>query len=275
MGIYIFKFFLHLSDKDLTLYQYFVSFSGFGNSESEKGFSLNSALKVIEDLAKFHATTLALKFKKSQVFNEKVRSLCAPFTFKCNKAIFETIKKFIQSFPELAHLADKASSFPEKNTSTTFREPFACVVHCDVSVYNVLNKTAEDGSIRNIFIDFQLYDYRSLASDIFFFLWTSVRKEVLEKHLDYLLEYYHNNLLNMLKEYKIDSAPFAYENFEKELQMESEFEFGHALLCIFYSRIVSIAEDDEEVKLEVDDIDPEMQEMIHFMVVECAKRGWL
>lgn len=216
--------------------------------------------------------------KKPDVFEKKIRPQCSAYSFpkdKVTRYVFGIAKKLIETFPELAHLSERASNFPEKNTPTTFREPFATIIHFDLWTCNVMNKKDSDGTIKNIFVDFQLYDYRSPAADVFFFLWASVQKEVLEQHLDYLLGYYHKNLLDVLDRFTIDTSKFGYDIFEKELKIESEFEFGHALLFLFYLQVVSVQQETDNFTLEVDDIDPEVEGMVRFMVAECDKRGWL
>lgn len=254
-------------------------FPGFENSVREIGLNLNGAEMILKDLAIFHGTAIALKLKKPDVFKEKIRPQCTAFDFPKEPVIpiFNILRKLIQTFPEYAHLAEKATNFVDKETPRTFREPFATLIHFDLWVNNILNKFENDEIARNVFVDFQVYDYRSPASDVFFFMWSSVQKEVLEQHIDHLISHYHKKLLNTLKCFEIDTAMFELENFEKELQTEASFEFGHALMFTFLLKFVKNLDNHNMHKfdLELSDINQKLKDMIYFMVKECSKRGWL
>lgn len=253
--------------------------AGFHNAEHEKGFNYNGSQKILKDLAKFHGSVIALKLKKPEVFHEKIKPLCTPFQFKQSEAfenMYQVLKELIQTFPEYAHLAETATNFPGKPTPTTYREPWGTVIHFDLWTNNILNKVKDDDIEKNVLVDFQVYACRSPAVDVFFHLWTSVQKEVLEEHLDDLLVHYHQNLLKTLEGYTIDTSQFGYHQFLEEIRLETGFEFGHALG--FVCMLKAIRNLDSLIngfKLRVEHINPEVRDLIHLMVSECHKRGWL
>lgn len=147
-----------------------------------------------------------------------------------SKNVHKALKEIIQTFPEHRYLAEKATNFEQAEIPIP-REPFSTLIHFDLWVNNIMNKIEEDGTIINRFVDFQIYDYRSPAADVFLFLWTSVKFEVLKQHLDHLLVYYHTTVLKTLKDFQVDTTAFDFENFKKEMQYEaSKYEFKHALL---------------------------------------------
>lgn len=241
------------------------------------GFDLNFAESILEDLARFHGTVIAFKLNKPDIFETRIRPLCTIFNFKEEEnttVIFKTLRQLIKTYPEYGHLAEKATRFSETKTPATCREPFGTIIHFDLWVNNILNKIEKDGRIKNVFVDFQVYGYRSPAADVFFFLWTSVKYSVLKQNLDHLLIHYHRKLLDTLKHFSVDTSEFEYKNFEEELRLEAEFEFGHALLFKFFLMFVKEIEIDD-YKLEIDELSPELREDIHYMVTECAKRRWL
>lgn len=230
-------------------------------------------------MAKFHGTAIALKYKKPEIFESKIKPQCTPFNFQ-NDAIRSAIKalrELILSLPECAHLAEVATNFLEKQTPKTCREPFATLIHFDIGINNILQNVKKDGTVHNVFVDFQVYDYRSPAADVFFFLWTSVDQAVLKQNLDHLLHYYHHNLLVTLKAFNINTSVFEYESFKEEIRLESKFEFGHAIVLKFMFTAMEDLEKFEEngFKFEVNKISPESKSIFHFMISECAKRGWL
>lgn len=120
-----------------------------------------------------------------------------------------------------------------------------------------------------------MYGYRSVVADLFFFLWTSVQKQVLEEHLDHLLVHYHSNLLATLNNFKMDTTEFGYEVFEEEIRLEAEFEFGHTLLFMYILKHVDFGAKLKTFNRSADNFTPGFRENVHFMVAECIKRGWL
>lgn len=233
--------------------------------------------RILADLAKFHGTAIALKLKNPDVFDTRIKPLCSTFIFKKDKIItetVETIRNTIKSFPEYSHLAEKATSFPDRNTPLMSREPYATIIHFDLWVNNLLNKIDKEDILRNVFVDFQVYDFRSPAADVFFHLWTSVQKEVLELHLDDLILFYHENLLETLNSFKIDTSQFTIEKFYEEIRLEADFELGHALMFASFTKAPpkEMADVPANYKLEVGE---NLREYFHFMISECLKRNWL
>lgn len=228
-------------------------------------------------MAKFHGTVIAFKQKKPDIFEKQIRPYCTPFKFVDEPevdVILKTLRQLLHTYPDCSHLAEIATNFQEKETPTTCREPFGTIIHFDLWVNNIMNKIDNNGDIKNMFVDFQLYGYRSAAADVFFFLWTSVEFKLLKENLDNLLRHYHRHLVETLKRFDTDATMYEYSKFEEELKIEAEFEFGHALLFKFFLTFIKDVEE-QEFTLKLEEIGPELREIIHYMVTECAKRGWL
>lgn len=257
-------------------YNYFIL--GFGNVTHAVGFDRNFADQILEDLAKFHGTTIALKLKKPEIFRKQIIPKCTPFSFMTADNITKALaalKEIINTFPNYSHLAEKATSFQEKGTPKTCREPFGSIIHFDLWVNNILNKIDSDGTVHNVFVDFQIYGYRSPAADVFFFLWTSIDDNVLQQYLDHFLHHYHRYLIKRLEAFGIDTSPFGYEKFEEELRLESDFEFGHALVFKFLLRMFKDLEKAAKEHFKYGEISPDLKDTLFYMISECAKRGWL
>lgn len=249
-------------------------FSGFSNGDRKAGLDLEHAEQILHDLARFHGTSIALASKKPDVFDRIITSYCSNFSFSSFKnkieVICNSLGRIIQSFPEYSHVAHYITTFPGKHGPSP-RYPFGTIIHFDCWVNNIMNKVTEDGEVKNVFVDFQIFDYKSAASDVFFFLWTSVNMIILKDNIDHLLHHYYQNLLNTLKDFKIDSK-FKFEEFEKEIAYQSkEFEFGHAML--FKSFLLK--ETLKDFKPDLDQVTPELKEFMKFMLTECLKRGWI
>lgn len=116
-------------------------------------------------------------------------------------------------------------------------------------------------------------------SDLFFFLWTSVKQSVLELHLDNLIKYYHEHLLETLRVYGCSTDAFSYDNLLEEIKIESPFEFGHSVeFAIFVVHGKKGGSQVKEVptpeKL-VENCSDIAKEKLYYMVRECHKRGWM
>lgn len=230
-------------------------------------------------MANFHGTVIALKLKRPEIFEKRIKPLCIPFIFQEEKvyiACFNGLRELIESFPDYSSLAEKATNFLDRKVPTP-REPFSTITHCDLWVNNIMNKVEGDGKIQNMFVDYQLFGHRSAVADVFFFLWTSVEEEILKNKFDYLLKYYHQSLINQLKEFSLDTSSFSYKKFEEELQIEAEYEFGHTLIFVTFLKHFRELEEHGtgELQVRATDFTPEVRNFIHFMVAECVKRNWL
>lgn len=192
------------------------------------------------------------------------------------KTTLQTLNNLIRSFPQYSHLADTATGFLQRNIPRPSREPFSTIIHFDLWTNNILHQIENGEIIRNVFVDFQIYDYRSAAADVFFFLWTSVQKSVLEQYLDDLIRYYHEKLLETLNILKVDTSLFGLTDFSEDLRLESAFEFGHSILFIFILKYgKEIGELPSKDEHGVDKLNDDLKEFVYFMVSECFKRGWL
>lgn len=243
-----------------------------------EGFNLEDAKRILRDLARFQGTAIALKLINPKLFDKKVKVFCRDFIFAEEVAftdiIIEALKENESCFP----LAEKIGKWP--CTRPEPREPYATIAHSDLWVNNTMQKIVDGKIVSNIFVDFQCYSYRSCASDVFFFLWTSCQKDVIVKHLDELLEYYHHNLVQTLEEFNCDISQFSLEKFLEEVRLETRYEFGHALtfvIIVKHGPIISEENIKNNISREelVKRLPQEIKNFLYLMVQECNKRGWL
>lgn len=255
-------------------------FLGFENIDRLQGFDLDTTKFILKDVAKFHGTTLALKFQKPEVFRQNVKRYCHNYVPKpdISELCLAATKDILFDNPECRDLIPKVSTWGQKPMPVP-REPFATLAHSDLWVNNTLQKFENGKVVGNKLVDFQVFAYRSAVSDLFFFLWSSVQLKVLEDHLDYLLEFYHQNLIKTLSQFQCNTKLFNYDAFLEELRIESEYEFGHALQFATYvvqgkkggSEITEFASKEYFLKY----LTPAAKDKLFFMVLECNRRGWL
>lgn len=124
----------------------------------------------------------------------------------------------------------------------------------------------------------QVYAYRSPASDLFFVIWTSIKTETLEKHLEEILQYYHKQLIETLQLHLCDIRDFGYDKFLEEMRLEARVEISHALLfALFVAHGVKGTEltTPPDANYFLNTVTDKAKEKLYFLVAECERRGWM
>lgn len=245
-----------------------------------RGFDLDGAEMILKDLAKLHAVPLALKLKDLETFDRQIKIYCHDYNpiTSLSKVLREVTMDILKQDPECAKLSSKISLWGTRHF-TPPREPFATISHGNLWLNNTLQIYNDGKIIKNKFVDFQFYTYRSAAADVLFFLWTSVQDSVITEHFDRLLKYYHYHLLHNLRECNCSTETFGYEQFLNELKIEADYEFGHALQ--FATFVIYLEKGNEgfgrpPTKETVSKIVTQRaKEKAWFMVKECHKQGWM
>ncbi|XP_023312787.1 uncharacterized protein LOC108915093, partial [Anoplophora glabripennis] len=245
-------------------------------------FDLETTQLILKDLAAFHAIPIALKLKKPEVFNEKIRPYLAPFPFQ-PKPIKEEIKsvflemlqdsyKCIPWIPKVKNIFENvraAGDAPPK-------EPFATVTHGDMWFNNTMIKFQNKVPVSNKIIDFQNCDYKSPATDLFFFLFTNVQTSVLQDDFDGLIEFYHKHFISHLEKLKCDTAPFSLPKFLEEMKAATPVELGHCFMMIFLNfgeeQFDHSSSDVDKIKAR---IHLAMKEKLRNVIHTSGMRGWL
>lgn len=194
------------------------------------------------------------------------------------KGVNDIFKDILQQHPDYAYLSEKMGYWPSKIPEP--REPYASIAHGDLWVNNTMQKLKNGKAVANKLVDFQLYSYRSCASDVFFFLWTSCQESVVRNNLDDLLKHYHDNLVDTVQELKCDTSEFSFDKFLEEIRIESTYEFGHtAFFIVAVKSEAPIGERSSKGPLTkeriLSTISPKLKNYIYFVFQECDKRGWL
>lgn len=219
-------------DDDAVLLLENLKVEGYEVRDRLEGFDLQTSKAIIKTLATFHAVALALKLRKPQVFQEKVRpnlkkmkgftDVPEELRIKGENIFMDIIKKYDDLLP---HLDDIRKYYRQGELvfqeGTESREPFATIGHSDCWVNNIL-VNGRNGHIKIKFVDYQIVDYGSPARDLIFFLYVSVQDNVLVENHDKLIRLYYNTFIHTLKSFKCDTEPFSFEAFEKELQYEAK-----------------------------------------------------
>ncbi|XP_018579181.1 uncharacterized protein LOC108917178 [Anoplophora glabripennis] len=235
--------------------------SDFENLESHLGFDLETTKYFLQQLARLHASFLAIKIKKTEIFKHKIK----PYINKSeNTADTDEIKRVVSLMwgnegcvsliPRIRRAMSKRKPAP--------REPFSTIIHSNLWTDNIMVKLNSDKRDIIKIVDFQHYDYGSPAADVLFFLFTSVEISVLEGYLDELLRHYHTDFESDLQQFEIEDSSFSLGNFLKEVTIEATTaQFPHVFMKM--KKIFSPNHSKEH------------EERAWYIVQEFAKRNWI
>lgn len=273
---------------DYTNYLHF--FSGYSNIDRNIGFDLEGAKLVLKDLARFHALTIALKLKKPDVYNSKVRKHCKPAHFPksvmlrkiASKGWFDAVLNQEKCIPYQDQMKKRLSvDLDNMNfvVSRRVNEPYATLMHNDMWTNNTMQIMENGKLIKNKFVDFQAFLYASPFCDLIFFIWCSVQTPVVEKYYDELVKHYHHHFLSTLEDFGCDKQPFEYENILEEIKKDAPYEIIHILYlaAIVYidkgEGLIDLSRDVDEFMSE--NISEDAAKRIEFVVSEFGRRGWI
>lgn len=177
---------------------------------------------MLRNLAKFHALPIAVRHHKPHLFDTKFITYLNYIKPKIDPEAKETIKnityKAIMRLKDFDNYIDKikesfAKSDEIQNEGYVRQEniDFCTAVHNDFWVNNMMIKYVDEKPKHVKIVDFQVTFYGSLAYDIVFFLFTSVKARVLENQLDELLKYYYDQFTSILTNAKVPMGNYTYE----------------------------------------------------------------
>ncbi|XP_074031753.1 uncharacterized protein [Leptinotarsa decemlineata] len=260
---------------------------GYINVDRFRGFDLNTTKMLLRDIAQFHAVPLALKLNDPETFEKNVKAYLACFhplpPVPPSDEGGAHLISHLENSENVRHLLPKllASMKYFGKLATTFREPFATITHRDLWVNNIMIRFDGKKAVDSKIVDFQMYSYDSPATDLFFFLCTSVETSTLKAHFDDLIIYYHKIFVEILESLNIDTAPFSYDLFLDEIAASVGRELAHSIFMLTFivhgKKGGPAAADDpsKPPKMEEVTIMPETTEKICWILEECERRNWL
>ncbi|XP_030767126.1 uncharacterized protein LOC115890908 [Sitophilus oryzae] len=277
---------------------------GYKNEDRYIGFDLNTTKAVLKRISLFHAAPLGMKFVKPEKFKllkdyiDSCRMADKAFpeeppphdesespSVTPESALIEAIK----NIPECAEYVPKLVPFLSKivtpaDWNIEGEEPWSTISHNDCWVNNIMIRVKDGEETLVKLVDFQMCGYKSFASDLVFFLLTSVRNEVLTEHFDELIRYYYDEFVNYLEKFQVN-LKLSYEEYLLELKNAAQTsEITHALI---FSSIV-FGEKGTGVDIAVEEFNPfiHLTKMIQNMsdkqkrkiitiATETTKRNWI
>ncbi|RZC39235.1 EcKinase domain containing protein [Asbolus verrucosus] len=270
-------------DSDAVLLLENLKLSNFKNLERTEGFDLDVSKLVIKDLAYLHGVSLALKLQKPDVFENEVKRFLTTLKMDDSEGAEQMkakIRKLIESVDGCKPFVSRVMKAIDQPPNLQPREPFATISHNDVWVNNTMIQLDRKKPIKNKLVDFQVCNYGSPAKDLLFFLFSSVKNHILEKHYNDLVQFYHRTFTSVLKELKCDTTQFSFGAFEKELDYEARnSQFGHIVFMCFpiFAPKGSVKDIAELLPGEFSDGPPTElhKQKLAFVIKEFIKRNWI
>ncbi|XP_056644255.1 uncharacterized protein LOC130450083 isoform X1 [Diorhabda sublineata] len=261
--------------------------SGYKNVCRNAGFDLPTAKLILKYLAQFHAVPIALKRKDPKSFENNIKAYTLvsfpPPPRPPIDQFMQLIYMIMRESHKCKYLVPKMrkSASKYRTPRTNLREPFTTLSHQDFWINNIMVKfDCDNRPVDCKFLDFQICNYDSPAADLFFFLFTSVRMDVLKNNLNNLIKYYLFQFQKTLESLNCD-LKFTYENLLEEISSITEWELAHTIFM--YAMIINSPkggyplpnDKNKDLQLTEIPIPDTTKERIWWICEECEKRGWL
>ncbi|XP_030767124.1 uncharacterized protein LOC115890907 [Sitophilus oryzae] len=210
------------------------------------------------------------------------------FNFPDGKHPHQVLLKTLKDIPELSPYIDRLSPLMGKmgppGAGKPGTEPWGTFAHNDFWVNNMMIKSEPGKEISVKLVDFQICGYRSFATDLVFFLLTSLKNDVFLNNFDELLRFYYGEFTKNLKRFELD-LELSYDEYLKEVEEAArDSEIPHS---IFFA-IPILADKNPAVDIAVEDVDmfSELTRMVEnlnqrqkdkmvLLIKEASKRNWI
>lgn len=174
---------------------------------------------IMKSLGKFHAISFALRDQQPEKFKEFTANM--PDILMSDPKpefveYFEMMKKSVYDSianEEDAHLVERLNKlYVQKQTEISaecvdgkLAEPYAVVCHGDCWTNNTMFKYDDKHKpIEVCLIDWQVTRYASPVTDLLYYLFSCIPKDLRDSHYDAFLRTYHESLSAHLKRFVID-----------------------------------------------------------------------
>lgn len=272
----------------------FLIFSDYDNVDRIIGFNLEGAKRVLSDLASFHAIPTALRIKKPDVFEEKVKKYCykppfpefpiqenppKPEWYKYLEQS-EECKPYMEKFKELWTCVEKNEG-PNAFMDKPSIEPFTSIYHGDMWCNNTMQQYKNGKLFMNKLVDFQVFMIASIICDVIFFIWSSVRIDIAIDKFEELLDWYYQQFIDTLERHGCDTTPFERSKFQEALEKSAPHEFLHIIMMASVVHaprgkpMFDTAEEDVEKMFELSVTSDEAKQKMKTVIIEFGEKGWI
>ncbi|KAL1505628.1 hypothetical protein ABEB36_005149 [Hypothenemus hampei] len=274
---------------------------GYRNVDRLVGFDLETTKAILRSLAAFHALPIIMKFKKPESFKivKDFLDKNSPIALKPPPPPVENEKPIIDQAMQI--MFDKIFAIPScqkyrlniekvsKNIPMRFvssgTEPWKTIGHSDFWINNLMIKSENVKDPMVKIVDFQLSNYTSYASDVIFFLLTSVRDDVQRQSLDELFKYYYDQLTTITSKANVPELKLSYSTYLEEIKTLAPSEkIRHALFfcnTIFEKKgnvpdvLTGEGNMDQHMKYMVEHMNERQKEKMSLIIELSVEKGWI
>ncbi|XP_072947533.1 uncharacterized protein [Epargyreus clarus] len=238
----------------------------------------------VEQLAKFHALTFALKVKRPDYFNNKIT------TIKQSMVFDDVYRDFIKKMFEISlENLDEARKEKVANYFPTLVENFPkyvqgamtdvkCLCHGDYRISNIMIKE-NDGVIADVIpIDYQQMYYGAPVLDFIYLIFGASDRQFRKNHLNHLKEFYFETVGNFLKYFQVDvSSVYPREEFEKDFK--NCLDYGLMFSLYFMPFFFALEDDSPDLNEELLELslklDPRFKDRLQGIIDDFVEWGHL
>lgn len=231
---------------------------------------------------------MATKEKTPEYFEVlKKHAKCLDFKTEGFQDVHELMLKKMEEDPDIVKYIDRCrlilvKAMDKENSLFTAipDEPWSSIIHSDFWVNNIMFHRDEEGRVDDIkFVDFQNYLFLNPIREMVFYLFSSTTLEVQKNHIEELINFYHETLINVLERMGCDTRPYSRKEFDAKLQSDAQHEFMH--LCFMLKVLTLDAQETEFNYDKMENIMIEYQgnqaslERLRIVVLYFVKRDWI
>ncbi|XP_049838085.1 uncharacterized protein LOC126282472 [Schistocerca gregaria] len=216
--------------------------SGYRMADQMAGLDLPHARMLVRKMAQFQASAVALRLLKPEVFKNVIEGKCKFDSMppEEQKRFSDVMVEHMCRLPEIAPFKDKVKAAFERLSDLPFAklwaevvEPFASLSHNDLWVNNMVFRYEDSEKPTDVkFFDFQTLTYSSPVRDLVFFLYTSLRYDLVRNSVDELTDAYYESFVTWLKKLGCNTEDFTEEKFRKEIDRIAPTEIIHILMIL-------------------------------------------
>lgn len=206
------------------------------------------AYDLLEEIAKLHACSFALKDQRPNVYNSFRELIDVVLDFTSTKTMREIIRasyeRCLAAVEDPKHIEivndiiKNSEKYYEDCVALENVEPFAVVSHGDFWINNILfrnNQEVSNSNVHNLalvfiiffvfqahidlcILDWQMSRFGSLMMDLHYIMFTSIDKDVLFKDYHQIMRHYYDSLKDAAQRLGSNLGSYTYEVFREQLK---------------------------------------------------------
>ncbi|XP_058795107.1 uncharacterized protein LOC131666458 [Phymastichus coffea] len=216
-----------------------------------KGLTMDHMRIALPAIARFHAIGMAIK-QKNPTFFAKIKRYARPLDMPdaMISPLIIGMQLVIKKEPQLAGYYERVMALYKCGKTvncflqTTLEpdDPWACIVHRDLWNNNVMFHIDEQSQKIDAFkfFDFQNYCFSSPMTDLLFFLFSSMQRDL--ANVSEAIELYRVSAYETLEKLTCDASLFDQETFEVRLKEDARSELYHSILMARTVELRSVEE---------------------------------